>query len=525
MEDELKPKAQLLAEIRELRERLSQRESNAAASDEDAYGGELVLDHLPYPAMLIRQDRVILATNFLAREMGGRIGGICWQDFGRSDNIPEQDKCYVEQHAGNAPAGGSKCISCRADEALVAKAPMNDSDVDAFGKSWNVWWVPVEDDVFLRYAIESTEHMGTKEMALASAARYHSLFDNAPIPLWEEDFSEVRLHLEELGASGISDLAAHLIDNPEEVVRCAAKVKVVDVNLAALELFGSSRAEEFRDDLSFALGQESNETFKAALLALWRGETMHETESVARTAARESIHIRLRRSIVPGYSDTWSKVIASIVDITGQAVAEEKSRAIIEGIDAGYFEADLSGNLTFFNDSWSVMLGYTPEELLGMNSRQYMGEENARKVLVTFNEVSRTGKGVRALEWHLIGKDGFVHHVEASVLARMDSAGHTVGFRGITRKITEDERTEDEKSQLIRELQGSLAQMRMLEGLIPICAVCKKVRDKDGDWKQIEAFVEESSTAQFSHGYCPECAKEAQAEFAGPRGRNSSRGG
>lgn len=67
---------------------------------------------------------------------------------------------------------------------------------------------------------------------------------------------------------------------------------------------------------------------------------------------------------------------------------------------------------------------------------------------------------------------------------------------------------DSEREKLINELQDALEQVKQLKGLIPICAACKKIRDDQGYWNQIEAYIEQHSEAQFSHGICQDCAKE-----------------
>lgn len=67
---------------------------------------------------------------------------------------------------------------------------------------------------------------------------------------------------------------------------------------------------------------------------------------------------------------------------------------------------------------------------------------------------------------------------------------------------------EAERSEMIGDLQKALAKVDILSGLLPICLVCKKVRDEDGTWSQIEAYIKSRTDTEFSHGYCPECAEE-----------------
>ncbi len=76
--------------------------------------------------------------------------------------------------------------------------------------------------------------------------------------------------------------------------------------------------------------------------------------------------------------------------------------------------------------------------------------------------------------------------------------------RDITRRIE----LEQERERLIAELQEALASIKTLKGMLPICSSCKKVRDDNGYWNQIEAYVSEHTEAEFTHGICPECAKK-----------------
>jgi CheY-like chemotaxis protein len=66
---------------------------------------------------------------------------------------------------------------------------------------------------------------------------------------------------------------------------------------------------------------------------------------------------------------------------------------------------------------------------------------------------------------------------------------------------------EKQRNALIRQLEDALTRVKTLGGLLPICAACKKIRDDKGYWKQIELYLKEHSDAEFTHSYCPECAK------------------
>jgi PAS domain S-box-containing protein len=123
--------------------------------------------------------------------------------------------------------------------------------------------------------------------------------------------------------------------------------------------------------------------------------------------------------------------------------SEERYRTILEDIEEGYFEVDLTGRFTFLNDSMCKIHGYPREELLGMDYRQFVDEENAKKVFGAFNQVYRTGKLHRLFDYELIRKDETKRQVEVFASLRRDSSENPIGFRGITRDVTERKKTEE----------------------------------------------------------------------------------
>jgi PAS domain-containing protein len=80
-------------------------------------------------------------------------------------------------------------------------------------------------------------------------------------------------------------------------------------------------------------------------------------------------------------------------------------------------------------------------------------------------------------------------------------------------EVAEREKAEQEREKVIVELQQALAQVKRLSGFLPICASCKKIRDDQGYWQQVEAYIRDHSEAEFSHGLCPECARNLYPEL------------
>ncbi len=165
------------------------------------------------------------------------------------------------------------------------------------------------------------------------------------------------------------------------------------------------------------------------------------------------------------------RIVVILSDITERKRAEgalkeseEKYRTILGNIEDGYFEVDIAGNFTFFNDPLCRMLGYSKDEMMGMNNRKYTDQENAKKLYQAFNKVYRTGEPIKGFGWEVVAKDGTKLFGEVSVSLIRDSKGQPTGFRGMARDITERKRAEEEKATLQEQLRQS-QKMEAIGGL------------------------------------------------------------
>jgi PAS domain S-box-containing protein len=132
---------------------------------------------------------------------------------------------------------------------------------------------------------------------------------------------------------------------------------------------------------------------------------------------------------------------------------EEKYRMILESIEEGYFEVDLTGNLTFINDAVCRITGYDREELLGKNNRQYTTIETAKIMAETFAEVLRTGKPARLNDYEIVKKDGSASVLELSTSLMKNEEGRPVGFRGVVRDVTDRLVADQERMRLEEQLR------------------------------------------------------------------------
>jgi len=141
--------------------------------------------------------------------------------------------------------------------------------------------------------------------------------------------------------------------------------------------------------------------------------------------------------------------------------SEEKYRSVLENMEEGYWEVDLLGNFTFFNDSLCKFLGYSRDELLGMNNRKYTTPKMAARIYRIFNQVYRSGQLIDIIDYEVIAKGGSKVIFEGSVSLMRDNSDQPIGFHGINRDVTERKQVEE----ALRESEEKLARYKKMESL------------------------------------------------------------
>jgi PAS domain S-box-containing protein len=177
---------------------------------------------------------------------------------------------------------------------------------------------------------------------------------------------------------------------------------------------------------------------------------------------------------------------------------------LIESIPDGFQALDADFRLTFVNR--------VSEGLLDRNAQQLLGATIWDQFPALDIEVGQLLRRV------MLERTSGFYETYYAPFGRWFSF-HVSPFReGVSvlfRDISQRKNAEAESERLIRELRAALADVRTLRGLIPICAWCKKIRNDDGYWEQLEAYIRNHSEADFTHGMCPDCAREQTEALAG----------
>ena len=163
---------------------------------------------------------------------------------------------------------------------------------------------------------------------------------------------------------------------------------------------------------------------------------------------------------------------------------------------------DLQGNVIAWNRGAETMYGYTEAEALEMNIAQIVPPYKKIKAMEYLEQIA-SGVLVESFETQRITKDGKILDVWLVLTCLKDDSGAIDSIATTERDITE----------IKNELMRKETEVKILRGLLPICASCKEIRDDNGYWHQIESYIRDHSEAEFSHGICPECVERLYPEF------------
>ncbi len=165
------------------------------------------------------------------------------------------------------------------------------------------------------------------------------------------------------------------------------------------------------------------------------------------------------------------------------------------------------------NSELSRMTGFSKEELLGMRYEDLSFPEDLAGAIKSFERLLKEDTETLNIETRLLSKSHKILWTKMYLKLMRDVCGAPQHYFPIIQDITAEKLYEEEREQLLERLRDSLAKVKKLSGLLPICSSCKKIRDDKGYWMQVETYLSEHSEAEFSHSICPECAKRLYPEF------------
>ncbi|NTV15692.1 MAG: PAS domain S-box protein [Desulfobulbaceae bacterium] len=235
-------------------------------------------------------------------------------------------------------------------------------------------------------------------------------------------------------------------------------------------------------------------------------------------------HTLERREFTPKDINVYQHVanqaavaIRNVMNMDMLRKSEKMTRDITDALGEGLYALDDSGRLTFMNPEAERLLGWSETELKGKTIHDLVHSRRADGAYFSAEDcpvqnVIRTGERFTSKAEVYARKDGIVFPV-AIITAPIIEEGKTVASITSFQDISEQKRNEQEREQLITELQTALSELKTLRGILPICSFCKKIRDTKGAWTQMESYISRHSEAQFSHGICAECMAKHYPEY------------
>jgi PAS domain S-box-containing protein len=186
--------------------------------------------------------------------------------------------------------------------------------------------------------------------------------------------------------------------------------------------------------------------------------------------------------------------------------------AIVKSSEDAVIGTNREGLILTWNEGAARMYGYGAPEVIGRSVLLLVPPASPEDPMADFRKILAGGT-VERLESIRLRKDGKTIPVSLTRSPVKDSQERVIGISAIERDITQERMEEDERLYLIQDLSRALANVKTLGGLLPICATCKKIRDDQGYWNQLESYISEHTQAAFTHGVCPECRAQVQAEL------------
>ncbi len=286
------------------------------------------------------------------------------------------------------------------------------------------------------------KNLQTHNLEGFTSIEWDGIFQESPVPLWLEDFSEIKIFLDDLKSRGVEDFQSYFLENLSDLKICLKKLKIIDINKETLRLYQAERKEEILANPMAVFEQETFSSLIGELDAFARGERHYSCELKTRTLRGEPRYVLLKLSVMPGFERSFARVLVTTIDLTKRKKIEHELKikdAAFSSSLTGIGIEDLDGKLTYINQSMAEMWGYSnPGEVVGTAGVQYWRDQ--RKAHAVFLEIIRKGY------WRgeLVGKkkDGSYFTVRVSATAIHDDRGNPVLVMGSFEDITEQKKAQ-----------------------------------------------------------------------------------
>ncbi len=286
-----------------------------------------------------------------------------------------------------------------------------------------------------------------------SETRYRLMFENSPVPTWEEDLSAVKRLFDRLRYQGVVDLESQLKSHPQLLKQCLRLIKIVDVNRAAITLLRAESREVLMTGLSKAFTPETYVIIREELIDLWQGRTKVSRDAEVKTLDGELIYVSIEFAVCPGFEKSLSRVYISMVDISERRrveqalqLQEQEFRTLVEHSPNLIVRYDTAFHRTYVNPAWEKASGLHAEEVINVPAGEIprVPQPVNPQYQAALQRALMSGTR-QAVEFSWTNAEGKSLYLQYTVIPEFDAKGNTVSLMGIGHDITALKQAEQER--------------------------------------------------------------------------------
>ena len=287
----------------------------------------------------------------------------------------------------------------------------------------------------------------TKEKLAES--KYRFIFDNAPVAFWEEDFSQVKVVLDELRKGGVKDFRTYFKNNSHVLQHCVGLVRIVDVNLATMRMNRTMNKPKFITELKRTFTEESYSVFIEEFAALAEGRTFFQSEASTVEVDGEKLDVLFNVNVLPGHEDDLSQVLVSVVDVSALKRTEgqlsqikELYRSVVEGQREMICRFLPSGKVTFYNTAFERFFSKKELDMANIHFQDLFPEGGSHQWV---DEIAQPClRPMFSIERHNYDRDGNMVWQVWSITAIFDANNEVTEFQAVGTDISESKATKEQ---------------------------------------------------------------------------------
>jgi PAS domain S-box-containing protein len=304
---------------------------------------------------------------------------------------------------------------------------------------------------------------------------------------------------------------------PDAMIVASATGKIRSTNAQTFEMFGYLHDELVGKSVEMLMPERFRAVHRAHRSSYFSSPKIRPMGRLLDLKARrkDGTEFPVDISISPLCGETGMQVVLAIRDMSTQRRmeselrrSEEHFRVALASLPMAIFNQDRHLHYTWIYSSIPSWLG---PEWIGHKDAEIFGRHEAARLTAIKKKVLESA--VRIQDETKVTILGQEHILELRVEPMRGPRQGIAGLTGAYFDVSEMKHNAMERERLISELQAALEQVKLLRGLISICASCKRIFNEEGSWQQLESYLQAHSEAKFTHGICPECMKKLYPDF------------